>query len=49
MCQPRSWFPPEQPPPALHAEAAHQEDVGMAIVFSIQHIKLEEGKADKDR
>ena len=33
----------------LHAEAAHQEDVGMDIVFSIQHITLEEGKAHKDR
>ena len=33
----------------LHAEAAHQEDVGMDIAFSIQHTTLEEGKADKDR
>ncbi|KAL0042664.1 hypothetical protein WJX79_007254 [Trebouxia sp. C0005] len=32
----------------LHAEAAHQEDVGMDIVFSIQPITLEEGKAHKD-
>ncbi|KAL0045319.1 hypothetical protein WJX82_003778 [Trebouxia sp. C0006] len=31
----------------LHAKAAHQKVVGMAIVFSIQRIKLEEGKADK--
>jgi len=33
----------------LHAEAAHQEDVGMDIVFSIQQITVEEGKAHKDR
>ena len=33
----------------FHAEAAHQEDVGMDIVLSIQHITPEEGKADKDR
>ena len=33
----------------LHAEAAHQEDVGMDIVFSIQPITVEEGKAHKDR
>ncbi len=33
----------------LHAKAAHQKVVGMAIVFSIQRIKLEEGKADKER
>lgn len=33
----------------LRPEAAHQEGVGMDIACSIQHITLEEGKADKDR
>ena len=33
----------------LHAEAAHQEDVGMDIVFSIHHITPDEEKADKTR
>ena len=33
----------------LHAEAAHQEDVGMDIIFGIQHITPEERKAHQDR
>jgi len=33
----------------LHAEAAHQEDVGMDIVFSFENLTPEESKADNAR